>query len=145
MTETAFMILAAQRLGVSVVLGALIGYERERSGHGAGLRTHILVSLGSCLLVLIDVYIREFTVGAGSHDPTRVMAGVIAGIGFIGGGAIIKNQDRAVGLTTAATIWMSSAIGLATGIGFWFGAGLSTGIVLFTLTCLKFSKGANIQ
>jgi putative Mg2+ transporter-C (MgtC) family protein len=144
MTDLDFMMLTIQRLGLAFFLGGFIGYERERAGHGAGLRTHILVCLGGCLLVLIDGYVREFIVGSGAHDPTRVMAGVIAGIGFLGGGAIIKNQDRAVGLTTAATVWMSAAIGLAVGIGFWFGAMVSTGMVLLTLTCLQCSKKGGV-
>lgn len=140
MSEHELLILTAKRLFIAFVLGGAIGYERERSGHGAGLRTHILVCLGSCLLVLVNVYLREFSAGGGAVDPARVIAGVIAGVGFIGGGAIIKTQDRAVGLTTAATVWMIAAIGIATGVGFWSGAILSTAMVLLTLTCLKFIK-----
>jgi putative Mg2+ transporter-C (MgtC) family protein len=140
MSEYELLILTAKRLSIAFVLGGAIGYERERSGHGAGLRTHILVCLGSCLLVLTDIHLRESLAGNGALDPTRVIAGVIAGIGFLGGGAIIKTQDRAVGLTTAATVWMSAAIGLATGVGFWPGAVLSTAMVILTLTCLNFIK-----
>ena len=117
----------ALRLTVAAVLGAILGYEREAKGKAAGVRTHMLVAIGAALFVLIPQQ-----AGVASNDLTRVMQGVIAGIGFLGAGAILKRErpgrpdrsadprtnDGAVqGLTTAASIWMTAAIGMAAGFG----------------------------
>jgi len=102
------------RLLVAVALGGLLGYERESVGASAGLRTHMLVSLGSALFVLIPVQ-------AGMHieDLSRVLQGVTAGIGFLGAGAILKQKEdnNIRGLTTAASVWLTAAIGVAAGMG----------------------------
>lgn len=102
------------RLGIAVILGGVIGYERERRGKAAGLRTHMLVSLGAALFVLAPLQ-------GGMHvnDLSRVLQGVISGIGFLGAGAIIKwsSEGEIKGLTTAATIWLTAAIGVAAGMG----------------------------
>jgi len=102
------------RLLVALVLGGLLGYERESVGASAGLRTHMLVSLGSALFVLIPLQ-------AGMHiqDLSRVLQGVTAGIGFLGAGAILKQADKndIHGLTTAASVWLTAAIGVAAGMG----------------------------
>ena len=102
------------RLLTAVVLGALLGIERESKGRAAGLKTHILVSLGSALFVLAPLQ-----AGVSPGDLTRVMQGIVSGIGFLGAGAIIKlhHGERVEGLTTAAGIWMTSAIGMAAGLG----------------------------
>ena len=102
------------RLGVAIVLGGLLGYERERSGKAAGLRTHMLVALGAALFVLVPLQ-----GGMEVGDLSRVLQGVIAGIGFLGAGAIIKynGEGNIKGLTTAATIWLAAAIGVAAGMG----------------------------
>jgi putative Mg2+ transporter-C (MgtC) family protein len=102
------------RLTVAVVLGGLIGYERERSGKAAGLRTHMLVALGAALFVLAPLQ-GDMEVA----DLSRVLQGVIAGIGFLGAGAIIKLSGEAEvkGLTTAASIWLTAALGIAAGMG----------------------------
>ena len=102
------------RLVTAALLGAIIGYERERTGKSAGLRTHMLVSVSSALFVLAPL-----EAGMSSSDVTRVIQGVAAGIGFIGAGAILKDgNDREIqGLTTAAGIWLTAAVGLATGLG----------------------------
>ncbi len=102
------------RLVIAALLGAIIGYERERTGKSAGLRTHMLVSVSSALFVLAPL-----EAGMSSSDVTRVIQGVAAGIGFIGAGAILKDgNDREIqGLTTAAGIWLTAAVGLATGLG----------------------------
>jgi putative Mg2+ transporter-C (MgtC) family protein len=107
------------RLLVAALLGALVGYERERKGRAAGLKTHILVSMGSALFVLVPL-----TAGIDPGDVTRVMQGIVSGIGFLGAGTIIKldHGDRVEGLTTAAGIWMTSAIGMAAGMGHEFAA-----------------------
>lgn len=119
------------RLFLSAVLGGLIGMEREVNNRPAGLRTHVLVSLGSCLIMLISMY---GFVGGG--DPARLAAQVVSGIGFLGAGTILRNGNNIKGLTTAASLWVSGGIGLAIGNGYYVG-GLSTAIiVLFTLISL---------
>jgi putative Mg2+ transporter-C (MgtC) family protein len=97
-----------------VLLGGLLGYERESVGASAGLRTHMLVSLGSALFILIPLQ-----AGMRIEDLSRVLQGVTAGIGFLGAGAILKQQDRndIKGLTTAASVWLAAAIGVAAGMG----------------------------
>ena len=102
------------RLLTAVVLGGLLGYEREHKGASAGLRTHMLVALGAALFLVVPQM-----AGATIEDLSRVLQGVVAGIGFLGAGAIIKlSEDREVkGLTTAASIWLTAAIGAAAGMG----------------------------
>jgi putative Mg2+ transporter-C (MgtC) family protein len=102
------------RLLVAVVLGGVLGWERESVGAPAGLRTHMLVSLGSALFVLIPLQ-----AGMKMEDLSRVLQGVTAGIGFLGAGAILKQRDRndVRGLTTAASIWLTAALGVAAGMG----------------------------
>jgi putative Mg2+ transporter-C (MgtC) family protein len=102
------------RLMTAAVLGALLGIDRERKGRAAGLKTHILVSVGSALFVLAPLM-----AGVAMADVTRVMQGIVSGIGFLGAGAILKldKSSRIEGLTTAAGIWATSAIGMAAGMG----------------------------
>jgi uncharacterized membrane protein YhiD involved in acid resistance len=120
------------RLVLSLVLGGVIGFEREYHGRPAGFRTHILVSLSSCLIMLISMY------GFGDDsDPARLAAQVITGVGFLGAGAILRNGEDIKGLTTAATLWISSAVGLACGNGFYFGAIATTIMVIILLIFLK--------
>lgn len=122
------------RLGTAMVLGALIGYERERNDSAAGLRTHMLVALGSALLVLASQ-----EAGIGPADISRVLQGVISGIGFLGAGAVLKLKEDGVikGLTTAASIWATSAIGITVGLGLQATAALSTVMVLVILQTLS--------
>ena len=122
------------RLLVAVVLGGLLGYERESVGASAGLRTHMLVSLGSALFVLIPLQ-----AGMKIEDVSRVLQGVTAGIGFLGAGAILKQRDNndVKGLTTAASVWMTAAIGVAAGMGREGTAVLSA---LFGLVILAFIR-----
>ncbi len=103
-------------LFLSIILGGCIGYQREVSGHAAGLRTHVLFSLGCCLLTIISVYGGLNSFG-GEYDTARITAGVVGGAGFLGAGTIIHNGVSIKGLTTAATLWMSMAIGVACGYG----------------------------
>lgn len=101
------------RLLVALVLGGVLGYERESSGAAAGLRTHMLVSLGSALFVVVP-----YQAGMKIEDLSRVLQGVAAGIGFLGAGAILKRQSEEIkGLTTAAGIWLTAAVGVAAGMG----------------------------
>ncbi len=100
---------------VSTVLGTLVGLERQMGHKPAGLRTHTLVCLGSTLFVLLTVHaVREF--GGGSLDPTRIIHGVVTGVGFLGAGSIMRQEGYVQGLTTAASIWMVAAIGCAVGV-----------------------------
>ncbi len=121
------------RLLVASVLGGLIGYERESKGKAAGLRTHMLVALGSALFVLAPS-LSDMQVA----DMSRVLQGVIAGIGFLGAGAIIKSRGHDVkGLTTAASIWFTAAVGITAGLGREMLALVSTLFALFILIVLS--------
>lgn len=104
------------RLLIAVILGAIIGYEREVSHKPAGLRTHIFVSMGACLFTIASFYLIPQDSG-GSYDVTRIAAGVVAGISFIGAGSIIALRGDVKGLTTAASLWVVAAIGLIVGLG----------------------------
>jgi len=125
------------RLILAFILGSIIGLERERKGGHAGLRTHILVCVGSALIMLTSIYIYDIHQGKIGIDPGRIAAGVVAGIGFIGAGAIIRNPAGVRGLTTAASIWASAAIGLAVGCGYISAALIVTLISYITLSFLK--------
>jgi len=127
----------ATRLLMSCVLGGLIGYERESHQKTAGLRTHILVSIGSCLIMILSIKIYESVQGLTNADPTRLAAQVVSGIGFLGAGSIIKDGPTVKGLTTAASLWVVSGVGLAVGSGYYMGAFLTTGLVFLTLTILS--------
>ena len=105
------------RLCLSLIAGGLIGFERESRRQPAGLRTHILISVGSTLLMLLSIYIPQHYFDMKSGDPGRIAAQVVSGIGFLGAGAIIKLGNNVKGLTTAASIWVVAGIGLALGAG----------------------------
>jgi putative Mg2+ transporter-C (MgtC) family protein len=122
------------RLLVAVFLGGLLGYERETRGTSAGLRTHMLVALGAALFVLVPLQS-----GMSIPDVSRVLQGIVSGIGFLGAGAIIKlSQDREIrGLTTAASIWLTAAIGIAAGMGREATAMLTTCLALIILALLR--------
>ena len=122
------------RLSVAVVLGGLLGYERETVGASAGLRTHMLVSLGAALFVLIPLQ-----AGMEISDISRVLQGGTAGIGFIGAGAILKqsNKNDIRGVTTAASVWLTAAIGIAAGMGREATAVLSALFALAILAILR--------
>jgi putative Mg2+ transporter-C (MgtC) family protein len=117
------------RLLLAVVLGILVGVEREISHRPAGLRTHALVSLGACLFTIISIDYFNM-------DPARVAAGIVTGIGFIGAGSIIAEKGRVQGITTAASLWCVAAIGLATGAGAYVLAVVST-VLVFGILWLK--------
>lgn len=121
------------RLILAFVLGGLIGLERESHGRAAGLRTHILVCLGSTLLMLTSIYIFYSYRELATIDPARIAAGVITGIGFLGAGTILRFKASVRGLTTAASLWAVTGIGLAIGSGFYSGAYATTALVLFVL------------
>ncbi|MCC3375836.1 MgtC/SapB family protein [Cohnella sp. REN36] len=123
------------RLLLSVLLGGLIGYERERKNHAAGLRTHTLVCLGSCLIMVLSIYgFSEFVDQQGvNRDPARLAAQAITGIGFLGAGTIMFTGKSITGLTTAASLWVVMAIGLAVGAGFYLAAAFSVVLALIVL------------
>ncbi|WP_116189296.1 MgtC/SapB family protein [Paenibacillus taihuensis] len=127
------------RLLCATGLGGLIGLEREWSNHAAGFRTHILVCIGSTVIMLLSIYgFSEFVLeGNVRLDPARLAAQVISGIGFLGAGAIMRNGSSVSGLTTAASIWVVAAIGLCVGAGFYFVAAVATVFVLVSLFALN--------
>ena len=121
------------------ILCGAVGLERERHGYAAGLRTHILVGLGSCVFTIVSEF--AFANSDQSFDPGRIAAQVVPGIGFIGAGAILQNGLSIKGLTTAATLWISAAIGMATGAGLVIEAAIGTAFALTILILLKFFEG----
>lgn len=126
----------AIRLILALVIGGIIGLERGKQGRAAGMRTHILVSVGASLTVMIGFFARDI-IGISSADPLRIAAQVISGIGFLGVGTIlIKGRFQITGLTTAAGLWATAAIGLAIGAGFYEGALLTFVFIVVTITVL---------
>jgi uncharacterized membrane protein YhiD involved in acid resistance len=126
----------AARLVLSAILGAIIGLERELRAHPAGIRTHLLVSLGSALFTVVSIFGFLDVAGLGANaqaDPTRVAAQVVSGIGFLGAGAIIKYGTSIRGLTTAGSLWATAAIGMAAGAGMAGIAIVGWAVVLFSL------------
>ena len=103
---------------VSLILGTAVGWERQVGRKPAGLRTHTLVCLGSTLFVLLTVHAAR-SYGGGNVDPTRIIHGVVTGVGFLGAGSIMRQEGFVHGLTTAASIWIVAAIGVAVGVGAW--------------------------
>lgn len=141
-----FDMTMAGRLLLASLLGALIGLEREIHGRTAGFRTHLLVSLGSALFVIVSInFYRVFGNFSGSVavgvDPGRVAAQVVVGIGFLGAGAIIREKASVRGLTTAACLWIAAAIGVACGSGLFMLSVLVTAIALVSLIALKKIEG----
>ncbi len=117
------------RLLLATALGAIIGFEREAKNKPAGVRTHALVCLGACVFTLVSMSFGSFA----NVDPSRVAAGIVTGIGFLGAGAIFRSETRIRGLTTAADLWVVSAIGLAVALGEYITAVTTALIVFFIL------------
>jgi putative Mg2+ transporter-C (MgtC) family protein len=128
---------AGLRLLLAAALSALIGLERERSHKPAGLRTHILIGMGAALFTLVSIY--GFS---GVVDPARVAAGVVTGIGFIGAGVIFRGMkgDTVVGITTAASVWVTAAIGVAAGCGMYI-ISIMAAIITFLVLFIPRAKG----
>jgi putative Mg2+ transporter-C (MgtC) family protein len=127
------------RLLTAAALGSIIGFERERLLWTAGIRTHMLVCVGACLIMIVSAFGFDDSLSA-NHvvlDPSRVAAQVVSGIGFLGAGAILARGEIIRGLTTAASIWTVAAIGLAVGGGLYFAAGISTVIIIVILAGIK--------
>ncbi len=135
--EFRFVLDAAWKLGLSVLLSGIIGFEREHSHRPAGFRTHILVAVGSTLIMLTSVYVANTYEGEANVDITRMAAQVVSGIGFLGAGTILREGFSVKGLTTAASLWAVSCIGIAVGAGFVTGAIVATFVIYMTLNSLK--------
>lgn len=133
MSETEALI----RLVVAALLGAIIGFERELSDKPAGLRTHMLVAEGAALFMAASILItQDFNVAGATGrviDPTRIGSTIVTGVGFLGGGMILRSEDRIYGLTTAAGIWVAAAIGMMVGAGYYMISIFGTGIAVFTI------------
>jgi putative Mg2+ transporter-C (MgtC) family protein len=130
------------RVLVAGVLGGLIGFEREYSDQPAGFRTHILVSVGAALFTLagafgVEAFIEGDEIATVRFDPTRVAAQIVTGIGFLGAGAIVRHGINVRGLTTAASLWVTAAIGMAAGFGYWEGAVAASLVTIVSLFALK--------
>lgn len=125
------------RLVAAAVLGGLIGLERQRRRHPAGLRTHTLVCLGSALVMIISEDIANRYLGVTNADPARIAAQVVSGIGFLGAGTIMREGLTVRGLTTAASLWVVAALGLAIGGGYYLPALVTTALSLITLSALN--------
>ena len=142
MTVTSEELVILVRVLTAVVVGALIGFERTFHGRPAGFRTHALVCVASSLLMLVTVYQNQWMtivpLDAIRTDPTRMAQGIMTGIGFLGAGVIFKEGLTVRGLTTAASIWVTAAIGILLGIGFYFAATLGAAATLAILAAFRF-------
>ncbi len=125
------------KLLLAAFLGGLIGYQRENSHRPAGLRTHILVCVGSALVMITSEYIFQVYQGTATLDPARLGAQVISGIGFLGAGTILRDGSTIKGLTTAAGLWAVACVGIAIGIGFYLGGIFAAALVYITLLISK--------
>ena len=123
------------RLSLAAVLGGAVGWEREHSGKPAGLRTNVLICVGAALLT--DISVRMASMGGPTADPGRIAAQIVTGMGFLGAGTIIQSRGTVVGLTTAATLWVVAAIGMAVGSGAYIEATGATVLVLIVLLPLR--------
>ena len=135
---------AMLRLAAAGLLAGAIGLERELDEKSAGLRTHILVSLGAAVFTLVSAYgFRDFLTSGQAivrADPSRIAAQIVTGIGFLGAGVIFRQGASVRGLTTAASLWVAAAIGMAAGAGYWQGAVIGTVAALVCLRCLEWVK-----
>lgn len=125
----------ATKLILAIIMGGIIGIEREMTGKSAGFRTNIMICVASTLLTIVSLNIMEYS---SVVDPSRLMANIIVGIGFIGAGTIIQSKKAVIGLTTAATIWVVAAIGITIGAGYYILAFTAMLIILLTLFLLRY-------
>lgn len=131
------ILMSFGQLALACVLGGMIGYERQSRRKAAGLRTNILVCLGSCLIMMMSFSIYKSVEGLTNADPARLGAQVVSGIGFLGAGAIMKEGLSITGLTTAACLWVVAGVGLAVGAGFYVEAIMTTVLVVVTVGTLS--------
>ncbi|MHC1740715.1 MAG: MgtC/SapB family protein [Anaerolineaceae bacterium] len=125
------------RLGLSALMGMIIGFERERQNQPAGLRTHTILAIGSCLAMTISINLSMQYLPNSGGDPSRLAAQVVSGIGFLGAGAILRYGTSVKGLTTATSLWTMAIVGLAVGAGHYFAAVAATVALLFVLVLLN--------
>ena len=129
------------RVFIAVILGFAIGFEREMTSKFAGLRTHILVCIGSCIFTILSIWVFPTAVADGQYqaygDPARIAAQILTGIGFIGGGTVLRHGSSVFGLTTAATLWTTASIGMAVGCGQIILAVVATILTLFVLVLIR--------
>ena len=118
------------RIGLSLVLGGIIGFERERDSQPAGLRTHMILVVGACLAMMLSINIASLA----DTDPTRLAAQVVSGIGFLGAGAILRSGFNVKGLTTATTLWTMAIVGLVVGAGYFAIAAITTVVIMIVLS-----------
>lgn len=130
-------ISAIYKMLLSMLLGAVVGFERKRRGQTAGVRTFSLISMGATIAMLLSIYVPQEYMGLKNGDPGRIAAQVITGIGFLGAGAIIQMKGSIRGLTTAAGIWMVAIIGMAVGVGMYWVSVIACGLILFILVQLE--------
>jgi putative Mg2+ transporter-C (MgtC) family protein len=128
------------RLGAAVIAGLLLGLEREVRGHPAGIRTHALVAAGAALFTIAGAYGFADTPHGPNIDPARIAAQVASGVGFLGAGAILRQGIGVRGLTTAATLWLAAAVGVASGAGAYPAVAIATAMVLVVLIAVRFAK-----
>lgn len=133
MESLGIQLVMAGRLLLAAVLGALIGLEREYRGRDAGIRTFALVSLGACLFSAVSDMVFEV-------DNTRIASGIVTGIGFISAGVIIQSRRHIAGLTTSATMWAASGVGMAVGFGLWLLGALAT-LLIIAILLLRYAPG----
>lgn len=128
---------AIVKMLISMLLGCCVGYERKRRGQMAGIRTFALISMGATLAMLLSIYVPQEYLGLKNGDPGRIAAQVVTGIGFLGAGAIIQMKGSVRGLTTAAGIWVTAAIGMAVGVGLYWLSIASTVLILVVLVTIE--------
>ncbi|MFA5480992.1 MAG: MgtC/SapB family protein [Bacilli bacterium] len=131
------VILIIVSLLVTIICAGIIGFEREYHGHAAGLRTHLLVAIGSALIMIVSIYGFPEIAQSDTRDPARLAAQVVSGIGFLGAGTIIQTGTDVKGLTTATTLWLAMAIGLAAGSGNFLIVGIATILAFVSLVSLR--------
>lgn len=125
------------RIVLAFALGAVLGWERDRAGRPAGLRTHMMVAAGSAAFTLVSIYGFPESAGSVPRDPARVAAQIVSGVGFLGAGTIFRTPSTVRGLTTAASVWLSAAIGMMAGVGMYV---VATGTALLGYICLRWLR-----
>ena len=138
--DVALYSILSLRVAMAILFGFMLGFEREVTGKIAGLRTHILVCTGSAVFTLLSIYGFKYITAegaAGINDPARIAAQIIVGIGFIGAGTVMRQGVNVSGITTAATLWVSAAVGMACGCGMFFLAAITTISTLIVLTLIR--------
>lgn len=140
LSELDFFLLILSRIGFSILFGFILGFEREVTGKFAGLRTHILVCVGACAFTLLSIYgfrMHNIEGLSGINDPARIGAQIITGIGFIGAGTVMRHGTNVLGITTAATLWVCAAVGMACGCGMFIIAAVTSVFSLIVLILIR--------